>query len=395
MTITEAPIREQIQELLREGREGAIRREKTAFDQAVGPRGRSLVLFGAGGIGRKTLRGLREVGIEPLAFTDNNTALWGTEVNGVPVIPPKEAAARYAQSAAFVVTIWCGEGQDRMRDRTGFLRGLGCTHIVTFGQLFWKYPGIYLPHYSAAPAHQVHEQAAEVIEAAALWADDASRREYLSQLRWRLAFDFDGLADPVEHPIYFAPDLYSLNPEEVFIDCGAYDGDTVRDFLKLAKGSFRKIVAFEPDPASFRRLSQFVSTLPCKESIELHEAATGAAKGVVRFTGDGTSAAYVGSGQLSVNCVTLDDALRDLTPTFIKMDIEGAEIDTIRGASRVIHDHGPVLAICSYHKQDHLWNIPRLIHSIRQDYRFYLRPHLIEVWDLVCYAVPGQRGGSQ
>jgi FkbM family methyltransferase len=392
MTITQPTIKDQIQDLLREGRDGAIQREKTAFDEAVGPRGRSLVLFGAGGIGRKTLAGLRKVGIEPLAFTDNNTALWGSKINGIPVMSPKDAAAQYAHNAAFVVTIWCGEGQDRMRDRVGFLRGLGCTHVVTFGQLFWKYPETYLPHYSAAPAHQVHDEAAAVLEAAGLWADEASRQEYLSQIRWRLRFDFDGLADPVQHAIYFPPDLCSLRHDEVFIDCGAFDGDTVRGFLDQAQNGFRKIVAFEPDPASFRKLSDLVSTLPCKDSIEIHQAATGAEKGVVQFSGDGTAAASVGSGPLSVNCVTLDEALGDTVPTYIKMDIEGAEIDTIRGASRIIRDHAPVLTICSYHKQDHLWSIPRLIHAIRPDYRFYLRPHLIEVWDLVCYAIPANRG---
>ena len=81
MTITESTIQQQIGELLREGREGAIRREQTAFDEAVGSRGASLVLFGAGGIGRKTLAGLRQVGIEPLAFADNNKALWGTRID--------------------------------------------------------------------------------------------------------------------------------------------------------------------------------------------------------------------------------------------------------------------------------------------------------------------------
>jgi FkbM family methyltransferase len=395
MTVAQQTIQEEIQDLLREGPEGALRREQNAFDDAVNRRGRSLVLFGAGGIGRKTLAGLRQIGIEPLAFTDNNRALWGKQVNGLEVLPPSDAAIRYSNTAAFVVTIWCGEGTDRMRDRVGFLRTLGCTHVVTFGQLFWKYPKIYLPHYSAAPAHQVQNAAAAVLEAADLWADEASRREYLSQLRWRLHFDFDGLADPVRHPIYFPPDLCPLTPDEVFVDCGAYDGDTIRGFLDQAKDGFRKIIAFEPDPASFRELSALVSTLPCKNAIEIHEAATGAEKGVVRFSGDGTSAASVGSGPLEVSCVTLDEALAGQIPTYIKMDIEGAEIDAIRGAARVIRDHAPVLAICSYHKQDHLWAIPRLIHSIRPDYRFYLRPHLIEVWDLVCYAVPANRPGGR
>ena len=98
------------------------------------------------------------------------------------------------------------------------------------------------------------------------------------------------------------------------MDCGAYDGDTIRDFLDVATEGFRKIIAFEPDPASFRKVSHLVSTLECKDLIELHEAATGAENGVVQFTGDGTAAASVGSGPMSVKCVITGRALAALSP---------------------------------------------------------------------------------
>ena len=87
--------------------------EARAFDEAVGDRAGSLVLFGAGGLGRKTLAGLRKEGIEPLAFADNNPELWRKELDGLTVLPPREAAARYADSAAFVVTIWRAGGKHR------------------------------------------------------------------------------------------------------------------------------------------------------------------------------------------------------------------------------------------------------------------------------------------
>ena len=86
-----------------------------------GPFANTLVLFGAGGIGRKTLAGLRALGIEPLAFADNNPALWGKRVNGLQVLSPQEASARYRKTAVFVVTIWSGEGRDRMRDPNSLL----------------------------------------------------------------------------------------------------------------------------------------------------------------------------------------------------------------------------------------------------------------------------------
>jgi FkbM family methyltransferase len=384
----QAAIRAQLREILAEGTAGAIHREKTSFDQSTGPFGKSLVLFGAGNLGRKTLAGLRKLAIEPLAFADNNPKLWAQLLDGVPIMSPQQAAHRFKNSAAFVITIWCGEGWDRMRDRVRSLRDLGCEYVLTFGSLYWKYPDVFLPHYAAAPAHAVHEQAVKVLAAYELWADEASRREYLSQIRWRLLFDFDALADPVNHPIYFPADLFALGADEVFVDCGAFDGDTILSFLQQQKCGFKKIVAFEPDPASFAKLRQKTASFAAKDRIALYKAAIGALNGLVPFTADGTPAAAVGVGTVEVDCIKLDDVLKDEVPTYIKIDIEGAELDAIEGAREIIKHHSPVLAVCSYHKQDHVWKIPLLIHSINPDYRFFLRPHLIEVWDLVCYAIP-------
>lgn len=388
-------LQDRIRQLLLEGMDGAVEREKNEFDRFAGPFATSLVLFGCGTIGRKTAAGLQSLGIEPLAFADNNSALWGKQINGVPVMSPQEAYRRFGETAAFVVTIWRGEGPERMRDRVAFLRGLGCKHVSTFGPLYWKYPKVFLPHFGAAPAHQVHQRADEVLEAALLWEDEASRQEYLSQIRWRLFFDFDGLADPVNHPAYFPPDLCSLTPDEVFIDCGAYDGDTLTSLLEQPQPSFRTVIAFEPDPSSFARLSQKVAALPCKDSIILRQAATGASSGRVRFSADGSPTSTIGSGDIEVDCVTLDEALNGWKPTYLKMDIEGAELAALRGARKIIEQHAPVLTICSYHQQDHLWNVARLIHSLRPDYHFFLRPHMVEVWDLVCYAIPSHRLKSQ
>jgi len=79
------------------------------------------------------------------------------------------------------------------------------------------------------------------------------------------------------------------------------------------------------------------------------------------------------------------------TPTFIKLDIEGYEIEALRGARGVIDRAAPVLAVCVYHLQDHLWRIPLLLREWRSDYALFLRPHNEEGWDLVCYAVPRAR----
>jgi FkbM family methyltransferase len=387
-------IEEQVDDLLQEGCEGALRRERSAFDQAVEPAGAALVLFGAGRLGRKTLAALRTKGIEPLAFCDNNARLWGRPVDGVPVFSPVDAAARFGRSAAFVVTVWGVRSPDRMSDRVAQLRSLGCESVTPFPKLFWKYSEL-LPYHVIDLPSKVQAEAAEVLAASKLWSDDFSRQEYLAQLRWRLLADFDRMADPDPAGTYFPEGLIQLHEHEVFADCGAYDGDTVEKFLRVTRGNFERIVAFEPDPGNLGKLREAVNrlTTDIERRIEWHPKAVGASDCRVRFAALGTDGSAISAEGLEVECVTLDSVFEDQSgPTFIKMDIEGAELDALAGARRTLERYAPALAICSYHRQSDLWRIPRLIHSINPGYRLFLRPHLADGWDLVCYAIPPAGG---
>ena len=83
--------------------------------------------------------------------------------------------------------------------------------------------------------------------------------------------------------------------------------------------------------------------------------------------------------------------LRDWGVTFIKMDIEGAELDALEGASDIIKNNSPVLAVSVYHQIDHLWRILSLINDIKDDYAFFFRPHAAGGWDYILYAVPQNR----
>lgn len=386
-------LEDQLEELLSEPMSNILHREQFTFDEQTSPFEKSLVLFGAGGLGRKTLAGLRRLGIEPLAFADNNQLLWGKEIDGVKVYSLQSAVKNFGQSAAFIVTIWKGESLDRMAERRQQLLDLNCSKVVPFGYLFWKYSEVFLPHYALDLPHKVILSADEVRKVFLLWADVDSQKEYLAQLRWRILMDFDTLPSPVVHEIYFPNDLVKLMPDDVFVDCGAYDGDTIRNVLHNKWVSFKKIVAFEPDPANFQKLEQFATSLPIntRNRLLLYQLAIGEKKGKVQFEAIGTESSSIGFGDFEVDCISLDEILTNEKPTFIKMDIEGSEINALIGAKNIIQKELPILAICVYHRQDDVWRIPSLIRSYSDQYRFFLRPHLLEVWDLVCYAIPSCR----
>ena len=81
------------------------------------------------------------------------------------------------------------------------------------------------------------------------------------------------------------------------------------------------------------------------------------------------------------------DNLTGETADFIKMDIEGAELQALQGAKNTIKKCHPVLAVCVYHKCDDLWVIPEYIKSIDSTYQFYLRAYSKYSQELVLYAI--------
>jgi hypothetical protein len=119
--------------------------------------------------------------------------------------------------------------------------------------------------------------------------------------------------------------------------------------------------------------------------------AVGSQAGRLRFSATGTgSAGLAEDGDHEVDCITLDDLLRDCRATYIKMDVEGAELEALRGGEVVIRRDLPILAVSAYHRPDDLWRIPLLMRALSPEYELFLRPHY-EFTDLVCYAVPTQR----
>ena len=273
------------------------------------------------------------------------------------------------------------------------LERLGCAQVASTSSLRWKFAERLLPDFCQDLPHKLYEQAAEVRTAASLWEDDASRREYLNHVRWRALGDQDALESPVGEESYFLDSLYRLKDGEVFVDCGAYVGDTAEQVIRRDP-NFAKIVAIEADPANFERLTRWVGTLhtPIASRIDPLNVAVGSKRDKLHFRASGDEGARLASdGTFVVDCVPIDELALEDAPTFIKMDIEGAELDALQGARGSIQTHRPILAICVYHKQNDLWRIPLFIHSLVDDYRLFLRPHDVDGWQLVCYAIPENR----
>ncbi|MFZ3211174.1 MAG: FkbM family methyltransferase [Terriglobales bacterium] len=364
-------------------------RQKAAFDQIAGPHRDKLILFGAGPLGRDTLRGLRKAGVEPLAFADNNRRLWGAEVNGLPVLSASDAAKRFAESACFVVTIYNGSAA-RLQ-----LSQLGCQRVAHFVPLYWKFSEVFLPHSGIDLPERLRDQLADVQMCYSILADDESRRQIVEQLSWRCWLDQNVLSGH-DNPrdTYFPFDLLVPTPVEVFVDCGSFEGETILSFSAHWSGQFRHIFAFEPDAKNCARLRANVVSMGINNKVTIVESALGALDGRLGFASMGSVTSHVMKSDATeeVQCCRLDDVRwAEFAPTYIKMDVESAEPDVLNGAAEIMRRHQPALAVCTYHRSEHLWRIPILIHALAPEYRLFIRRYAEDCWETVCYAVPQHR----
>jgi FkbM family methyltransferase len=261
--------------------------------------------------------------------------------------------------------------------------------------LFLKYSDIFLPYYSLDVPDVMFFETNEIQKALNLWADNYSKAEYIAQVQWRILRDFYVIWNKLPmHELYFPKDLWTSNNKEIFIDCGAFRGDTIKDFIINYDSAFSKIIAIEPDPENYKNLNKYISTLPknINKKIFTYQTAVGKKSGEISFDISGTVASAINSGSdIKVKCSTLDSLCEGFEPTFIKMDVEGAESDILKGAQKIIKKARTIWAVCLYHRQTDLWRIALYFNKLSDDYLFYLRRYAEESWELIMYAVPKNR----
>lgn len=387
-----ADLSSQIDALLAESVTAAVEREQATFPALLQATDGGVVLFGAGRLGRLCARGLSRAGVPVRAVCDGNQELHGTALEGAEVIDPSEAALRFGGKALFVVAIWTGTARENMVERIAWLKGLGCRHVTTFAPLLWACGRDELPFHALDLPSRLLEQAEPIRRLAGLLGDDESRRVLLAALRQRLWGEFDDRAPA--HDQYFPVDLVGLTDREIVADGGAFDGDTLHDFLRRTGMHFGEYHAFEPDPVNLDRLRERIVGLPSvvRERIHIHPVALHDRPAELKFANHGSQTSQVAvAGDVLVPGRTLDHMLVNRPVSFLKLDVEGAERSALNGALRILGTHRPVVAVCVYHGPSDLWDIPWWLHGVLPASRLFLRQHGFDGWETVCYAIPPER----
>lgn len=226
-----------------------------------------------------------------------------------------------------------------------------------------------------------------------LFEDEQSFEVFWHRLLYYF-WGIQGMYEVATYPQYFPAIIKeSLLDDSVFLDLGASYGDSIEDFRAHTNDCFKAIYSFEMDSSIYERLRK--SEAVNDPRITIFHAGVSNCNRRVRYTTEGGCPSYVTGNfpkdevhyadVVSIDELVKSGEIKDKI-TFVKMDIEGAELDALYGMKEVLCRDEPNLAICVYHKEEDLWEIPIFLHQTIPNYKFMLRHHSKYESETVLYA---------
>lgn len=330
-----------------------------------------VAVYGAGGVGVSTAGILLDYGIKVTCFIDDDPVKQEISIEGVTV----NALNSLSPDTEDVILI-CVPNFSEVEKR---LIALGYKNIHSYPLMMSK-KGFY-------DRSLLKEKQEEIYQLYALLEDDVSKAVLLNILYHRATMDFSYIAKIKSDNQYFPEDIFGFHSRECFVDGGAYRGETLQAFINKVKGDFEYIYGFEPDRRNFSMLIQNTRHIsPYK--MKLFNAGLHSHEGKISFNSLGNSASFISEegGEL-IALLALDTVVKEFKPSYIKLDIEGAEADALLGMKNTLKACQPKLAISSYHKPEDLWELPLLIKALEPSYRLYMRHYTHDLHETVCYGV--------
>lgn len=330
-----------------------------------------IVMYGTGNGADKVVDVLNELNIPLSGVTASSTFVRKREFRGFPVMPIERFEEIYDD---FILIITFGTSIPEVMDN---IYNLAEKHTVLVPvvpvigtQIFDR--DFYNKHYE------------EIELAYNLMADDTSKKIFKGYIEFLYGGRLDTLKSITTLEDEAFRNILKLTENEVYVDIGAYRGDTVDTFLSYTKENYNHIICAEPDTKTFKKLTDHCAHLP---RFEAHNVAVTHIDGEIGFTDAHGRQSAVG-GDVMQKSVTLTTLCGDKVPTYIKIDAEGCENEIISASGNIFTTHKPKLNIAAYHKCEDIFTLPILLNRLNPDYRIHLRHHpYIPAWDTLFYCI--------
>lgn len=334
--------------------------------------GKRVSLYGAGKYGKIALNNIKKYlpQLEIVCFLDDNLIRNSGNVEEVPVVTLEEAIKRYGDFNILITNYYVSSVLNNI-EKIGF----DINKVFFWSELLIGDIDNFIFEKHKNYLSEVYNNLDDYI----------SKMIYRNVIESRYWKKTDLLSLTCEKDQYFPTDIFKLGEEEVFVDAGAYDGDTIEAFLKITGQKYKYIYAFEPDYNNYSKLLE----RGYEKNIQIYNAGLFCENKKMSFSANkGGSSKIEEQGTSSIQVLKFDDLeVPDNNITFVKMDIEGSELTALRGMEKTIKMHKPKLAICIYHNFEDLWELPLYIKCLVPEYKLYIRNYTSYLDEIVLYAV--------
>lgn len=329
-----------------------------------------VILYGAGIDGIKVLKILKDNNIEVIAFFDIRADLL-KDIKGVPVYKPDQNVVTEEEKPYIPVILTVKPFKPVHDIITDTLVENGYKNITKATDMFDFYS------FTENDLSEFDKINSSIIKCAQLFEDEESYKIYKGFIMSHATKQYDTFAIPTENTKYFDSDFCENKGYQRYIDCGAFNGDTLRDMNRL-KGKVEKAALFESDMATFKELLEMIGQDSQTYANEMTLFPCGVWDDTVKQranNGMELNSHISDDGDDIIQCVAIDQVLNGFKPTFLKVDVEGAEYQALTGAKNTIMECRPDMVISLYHVLRDIWELPLFVNSWNLGYKFYIRAY--------------------
>lgn len=355
----------------------SLRSSSEKYKRLVTLASEGVYLYGAGFIGRWAVSYLESIGIPVFGFVDSDKNKWGALVKGKQIYSPSDNCITRAK--VIIIT---------------------SRHAVKpVEKLLVHLPAITMS-IDAIVVHRANDDGCIGKIQSLLSHDKLSLRTLNAVLSSMLVGTTRPLMPFADNRPFFDRFGFFNRDQEIFVDAGAYVGDSLERFIWSVNGVFRQVHAFEPGAAQFGALEKRVCRLSQEwalkpESIflinkglssENKKISVANPENLIQMTVAGVDVSSVDSDANVIELTSLDSYFNGSRYTLLKVDVEGSEAELLQGARQSIATHRPRIALSVYHYPIDIFELPLQLKEMNKNYTFYLGHHSSQLMDTVLYA---------
>lgn len=340
-----------------------------------------IVMYGMGDGAEKILRVMESMNIRPAEFMASDEFVRGHSFHGYLVKKLSEIEAQYSD---FLIVVCFGTALPEVLER---IQRLSERYEVIAPDVPVVGGGLFDSDYLSD--HEI-----DIMTLRPMLADDKSRSVFDALIKYRITGDISVLRG-CETDKSEALGLLNIGTDETYIDLGAYNGDTVEEFLRLTNRRFKKIYAVEPDRRNYSKLRRRHYALGSAVFEHINAAAWSEDETLTFYRRAGRNSSLTDTASektagtpVEIPGRSVDSILGGEAATIIKYDVEGSEKQALLGSAETIRRYKPRLIVSLYHRTEDMTELPLFVKELNPAYKMYLRHHpYIPAWDTNLYCI--------